>query len=324
MSAEDMTNLCFQRCNEMGAEMFNDKVNDIVDKIADNYDKELISFNDPDRHFPNREKIIGVVLNLRRLLFPGYFGDEGPCGAGPKFFIGYTLTEIEKSLHEEVKNALLFEEGKGADLDEVEKHTSNICSDFFYKIPELQEILFKDVEAAFDGDPAASSREEIIFSYPGFFAIFVYRIAHELCVLGVPLIPRIMSEYAHGQTGVDINPGAKIGEYFFIDHATGVVIGETCEIGNHVKIYQGVTLGALSTRAGQRLRGVKRHPTVEDNVTIYSNASVLGGDTVIGEGTVISGSAFVTESTPKNSRVSLANQEVQIRTTDKKFEDWEI
>ncbi|WP_449134477.1 serine O-acetyltransferase, partial [Senegalimassilia sp.] len=165
----------------------------------------------------------------------------------------------------------------------------------------------------------------IIFSYPGFFAIFVYRIAHELYVQDVPLIPRIMSEYAHGRTGVDINSGATIGEYFFIDHATGVVIGETTTIGNHVKIYQGVTLGALSTRAGQALSGVKRHPTIEDDVTIYSNASVLGGETVVGEGSIIAGSAFVISSVPKGSRVSLKNQEVNVRTPNKEHDKcWEI
>ena len=174
-------------------------------------------------------------------------------------------------------------------------------------------MLLKDVQAAFDGDPAAQSKEEIIFSYPGFFAIFVYRIAHELYVQNVPLIPRIMTEYAHSGTGVDINAGATVGEYFFIDHATGVVIGETTNIGNHVKIYQGVTLGALSTRAGQKLAGKKRHPTIEDNVTIYSNASVLGGETVVGEGAIIAGSSFVTESIPAGARVGVKNQEINVR-----------
>ena len=184
-------------------------------------------------------------------------------------------------------------------------------------------MLLTDVQAAFDGDPAAQSKEEIIFSYPGFFAIFVYRIAHELYTQNVPLIPRIMTEYAHSGTGVDINAGATIGEYFFIDHATGVVIGETTVIGNHVKIYQGVTLGALSTRAGQKLASVKRHPTIEDNVTIYSNASVLGGETIVGEDTVIAGGAFVTESIPAHSRVSLASLKVNVRQPKKKPEETE-
>ena len=174
--------------------------------------------------------------------------------------------------------------------------------------------MLKDVNAAFDGDPAAKTKEEIIFCYPGLFAIFVYRFAHELNKMKVPFIPRIMSEYAHDHTGIDINPGATIGEYFFIDHGTGVVIGETTEIGNNVKIYQGVTLGALSTRSGQLLRNVKRHPTIEDDVTIYSSASILGGETVIGKGSVIGGNAFITESVPAGTRVSVKNPELSFST----------
>ena len=177
----------------------------------------------------------------------------------------------------------------------------------------VQEMLLKDVQAGFDGDPAAKSREEIIFSYPGFLAIYVYRLAHILYLEEVPFIPRIMTEYAHDHTGIDINPGATIGEYFFIDHGTGVVIGETTTIGNNVKLYQGVTLGALSTRKGQQLSGVKRHPTIEDNVTIYSNSSVLGGETVIGENTIIGGNTFITESIPANSKVSAKSPELVIK-----------
>ncbi len=251
-------------------------------------------------------------------MFPRYFGDEVPCETGPKYFIGETLTRVEASLHHEVREALLFRDKDTRSLEEIDKHASQICSDFFFKLPEIQKLLLKDVQAAFDGDPAAQSKEEIIFSYPGFFAIFVYRLAHEFYLADVPLIPRIMTEYAHSGTGVDINAGAQIGEYFFIDHATGLVIGETVVIGNHVKIYQGVTLGALSLRAGQKLKGVKRHPTIEDNVTIYSNASVLGGETVIGEGSVIAGSTFITKSVPPNSRVTVKDQEVVVRKPDEK------
>ena len=163
--------------------------------------------------------------------------------------------------------------------------------------------MFKDLEAFFSGDPAAKSKEEIIFCYPGFLAVLVYRLAHELYLLNVPFIPRIMTEYAHSKTGIDINAGAKIGEYFFIDHGTGIVIGETTEIGKNVKIYQGVTLGALSTKDGQKLSGKKRHPTVMDNVTIYSNASILGGQTVIGENSVIGGNAFITKTVAPNTKI---------------------
>ena len=181
-------------------------------------------------------------------------------------------------------------------------------------------MLLKDVQAGFDGDPAAKSREDVVISYPGLCAIFVYRIAHELYTQDVPFLPRIMTEYAHSRTGIDINSGAKIGEYFFIDHGTGVVIGETTEIGNNVKLYQGVTLGALSTRSGQKLKGKKRHPTIKDNVTVYSGASILGGETEIGEGVIVAGGAFVTKSVPAHTKVIVKNPEIKIKDSDKKIE----
>ena len=201
----------------------------------------------------------------------------------------------------------------GCTSDSICEQTADICTKFFDALPEIQRTLLTDVQALYDGDPAAGSKEEVIFTYPGLYAIYVYRIAHVLYDLGVPIIPRVMTEIAHSSTGIDIGAGANIGEYFFIDHGTGVVIGETTTIGDHVKLYQGVTLGALSTRGGQRLAGVKRHPTIEDNVTIYSNASVLGGETVIGEGSVIAGSTFVTFSVPPHSRVSVKEQEIRVR-----------
>lgn len=292
--------------------MDNVKMDSIVAGIAENYQVRELCFNCLDRHFPSRGQIIGLIKDLRALLFPRYFS-EGLVAAGkPDYFIGQLLTRIEDTLRRQVREALLFREVV-IEAGELTTRVEYIVETFLEKLPEVQRVLLTDVQAAFDGDPAAQSKEEIIFSYPGFFAIFVYRLSHELYKLDVPLIPRIMSEYAHVHSGVDINAGAEIDEYFFIDHATGVVIGETTIIGKHVKIYQGVTLGALSTRAGQGLRGVKRHPTIEDNVTIYSNASVLGGETVVGEGSVIAGSIFVTSSVPKNSRVSSAGQEVVVR-----------
>ncbi|WP_350454545.1 serine O-acetyltransferase [Slackia heliotrinireducens] len=291
--------------------MFNEKLDDIVTELVKNYDSDLIQFDSPNRHFPSRSAIVGIIKDLRRVLFPRYFGDERPCASGPQYFIGETLTRIEYELHRQVREALLFRGGDNLSYHEADAQASQICSDFFYRLPEIQRMLFDDVQAAYDGDPAAQSREEIIYSYPGFFAISVYRIAHVFYELNVPLIPRIMSEYAHSHTGVDINAGADIGRFFFIDHATGVVIGETTKIGEHVKIYQGVTLGAISLRAGQKLAGKKRHPTIEDNVTIYSNASVLGGNTVVGAGSVIAGSTFVTQSVPPNSRVTSSGVEVR-------------
>jgi serine O-acetyltransferase len=184
---------------------------------------------------------------------------------------------------------------------------------FMEKIPQIREYLDTDIQAAFDGDPAAGSKDEVILSYPGLYAITVYRMAHELNLLKVPMIPRIMTEHAHSVTGIDIHPGATIGKYFFIDHGTGIVIGETTIIGEHVKIYQGVTLGGLSTQGGQKLKGEKRHPTIGDNVTIYSGASILGGDTIIEDNVVVGGNTFVTKSIEKDTRVSAKKQELQYK-----------
>ncbi len=195
-------------------------------------------------------------------------------------------------------------------VDEARKKTEQVYTFLEEHLIDLKEILLKDVEAFFEGDPAARSQEEIILTYPGLFAIYVYRLAHLLHEKKVPLLPRIMSEYAHSQTGIDIHPGASIQEYFFIDHGTGVVIGETTSIGCHVKLYQGVTLGALSIKEGRKLFGVKRHPTIEDDVTIYANATILGGDTVIGKSSVIGGNTFITESIAPHSLVRMKMPEL--------------
>ena len=289
-------------------------LHDVVEELVKGYEEcNEIVFDEDNRPMPNRNAIIDILKDLRNLVVPGYFTDGAPMTSDPRYFTGNTLLRVEHNLTQQIARALRFRDGGDCTDEEIEERAHEICATFLCKIPGIQRMLYKDIQATFDGDPAAQSKEEIIYAYPGFFAIWVYRFAHELYKLDVPLIPRVMTEYAHSRTGVDINAGAEIGEYFFIDHATGVVIGETTVIGNHVKIYQGVTLGALSTRGGQRLAGVRRHPTIEDNVTIYSNASILGGDTVIGEGSVISGSAFVIESVPAGSRVTVANQAVNIR-----------
>jgi serine O-acetyltransferase len=232
-------------------------------------------------------------------------------------------TEISQAISPALKYGDSFAGGKapagdaGTAEDSVEAKAGELTFQFLARIPGIREYLASDVSAAFDGDPAAFNRDEIIFSYPGIYAIMVYRLAHALFTLGVPMIPRIMTEYAHSLTGVDIHPGAGIGHHFFIDHGTGIVIGETTIIGNFVKIYQGVTLGGLSTRGGQNLKGVKRHPTIEDHVTIYSGASILGGTTVIGEGVVIGSNAFVTKSVPEKTKVSVKNPELQYRIDDR-------
>lgn len=288
------------------------QLNSIVTKITNNYKNEELFYVKPGHQMPNRDTIIHIILGLRQIMFPGYFDEERLSRDLPGFFLGHNILKLYESLSVQVQSALAQWEKEAVKEEEIVKETERICSSFFSALPCIQQTLMRDVQAAFDGDPAAKSKEEIIFCYPGLFAIFVYRMAHELYRLKVPFIPRIMAEYAHGHTGIDINPGATIGEYFFIDHGTGVVIGETTVIGNHVKIYQGVTLGALSTRSGQLLREVKRHPTIEDDVTIYSNASILGGETVIGKGAVIGGNCFITESVPAGARVSAKKQDLSI------------
>jgi len=212
--------------------------------------------------------------------------------------------------------AIALREGSTVDADraqELDKKAQELTVQFLERLPEVRALLETDLQAAFDGDPAANSMDEIIIAYPGLQAIMINRVAHVLFELKVPLIPRIMTEYAHSRTGIDIHPGATIGRYFFIDHGTGIVVGETTVIGDYVKIYQGVTLGALSTRGGQNLRGKRRHPTIEDRVTIYSGASVLGGDTVIGHDAVIGGNAFITSSIAPGTRVSVKSQELEMK-----------
>ena len=293
--------------------MSNEFMEDVVGRIAKNYDAPEIFVTKPGHHFPDRDQIIRIIEEIRCLMFPRYFSSDVPADMDPEYFIGGELMKIRADLRDQVFESLAFRDCGPQTHKEIHQHADEVVDRFLAKLPDIQALLLKDVQAAFDGDPAAQSKEEIIFSYPGFFAIFVYRLAHEFYLEKVPLMHRIMTEYAHSATGVDLNAGATVGEYFFIDHATGVVIGETTIIGDHVKIYQGVTLGALSTRAGQALAGKKRHPTIQDNVTIYSNASVLGGETVVGEGTIIGGSAFVTSSIPAGSRVSVKNQEISVR-----------
>ena len=289
-------------------------LHDIIEEIEATYkSSEAIFFTDQNRRMPSRNVVISILKDMRNIMFPGYFTEGIQTTVDARYYVGNTVLSVEAKMIEQIRLALFFRDGKKKSSEEIDERAREVSAAMLCKLPGIQKMLYKDIQAAFDGDPAAQSKEEIVYSYPGFFAIWVYRIAHELYEMDVPLVPRIMTEYAHSRTGVDINAGATIGEYFFIDHATGVVIGETTVIGDHVKIYQGVTLGALSTRGGQRLAGVRRHPTIEDNVTIYANACVLGGDTVIGEESVIAGSAFVTESVPPHSRVSLANQEVSVR-----------
>lgn len=255
-----------------------------------------------DLKLPSKNEVISILDDIQSLFFPAYFSK---CdGNATCEFAEQLLSSVYYRVKKQVELALSFNS-----KEDVKEKAEKIASDFVAELPKVHTLLIKDVHATFEGDPAATGYEEIIFSYPGLYAIFVYRIAHILYLAKVPFVPRIMSEHAHGKTGVDINPGASIGEYFFIDHGTGIVIGETTVIGNHVKLYQGVTLGALSPRKGQSLSGIKRHPTVCDNVTIYSGSSILGGETVIGEGAVIGGNSFITESVAQGARVSVKKPE---------------
>ena len=283
---------------------FENRIENLVELVKDDYKKgrdidELDIFQQP-----SKAEVIKILNKLQSIMYPGYYKNN--------IYKFYTIGNNTSMLFEDALFNLIKQTNlvlkyddvyKDMSSEEIEKVSSEKVMEFMEKIPTIREYLNTDIEAAFQGDPAAYSKEEIIFSYPGLYAIFVNRVAHELYKLGIPIIPRIMTEYAHGITGIDIHPGATIGKYFFIDHGTGVVIGETTEIGDNVKIYQGVTLGALSTTGGQKLKNVKRHPTLGNNVTVYSGTSILGGDTVIGNNVVIGGNCFIISSVSDDSKV---------------------
>ena len=265
-------------------------------------------------HFlPNKETVIEIIELLRKILFPGYFEKDGLDETYITYEIANLVIDVSEKLQLQICRALNYEFAQGDECVDHQDASHNLVMRFLQKLPEIREALLADVNATLDGDPAARDGHEIIFAYPGIFAITVYRLAHELFLLKIPLIPRMMTEYAHSLTGIDIHPGAAIGRHFFIDHGTGIVFGETTEIGDNVKIYQGVTLGALSTRGGQSLRGVKRHPTLEDEVTVYASTTILGGGTVIGKGSVIGANAFITQSVPRNTRVSMRVPELELK-----------
>ena len=287
-------------------------VSKVVKKIISGYEKrERISMIDLPRQ-PNKDVIINIIEDLRKVLFPGYFDEKKLKSEFIEYYVGEKIENIKYNLEKQMVYAFRCCENHRDDSEEeLTKMAVEKTGKFLETIPKLQEYLDTDVEATFDGDPAAFGYDEIVYSYPGIYAIMVARIAHELYLLEVPLIPRIMTEHAHSLTGIDINPGATIGKYLCIDHGTGIVIGETTIIGEHVKIYQGVTLGGLSTSEGQGLKGKKRHPTICDYVTIYSGASILGGDTTIGKGSVIGGNVFITSSIDENTRVTRKTEELK-------------
>ena len=284
----------------------------ITQTILDDYDKKraidkLDVFNQPDT-----KVIHELIEELIRVAYPGFSKDKHYRVYDIGNNMSMVIEDIAFRLNKQIAIALRY--GQNPDEEKLiatKEEAQKITLQFLQKIPEIREFLATDVDAVFDGDPAAESADEIIFAYPGLYAITIFRFAHVLYQLKVPVIPRIMTEIAHSKTGIDINPGATIGKYFMIDHGTGIVIGETTEIGEHVKVYQGVTLGALSTSGGRKLFNKKRHPTIEDYVTIYSGASILGGDTVIGRGSVIGGNVFLTKSVAPDTKVSVKNQELR-------------
>lgn len=287
------------------------QIEQVVDTILADYrqdrDIDRMEFSSQ----PDKDRIIDIIEKLRRIVFPGYFRDESLRIYNAKHNLSMLIEDVMYNLTQQVG---LVMHTDGVSAAQAQQQAQDICLEFFRQIPQLRAVIQTDLQAAYDGDPAATGMAELIFSYPGLFAITVYRLAHILYVLKVPMIPRIMTEHAHSVTGIDIHPGATIGKYFFIDHGTGIVIGETTVIGENVKIYQGVTLGGLSTRGGQDLRGKRRHPTIEDRVTIYANASILGGETVIGRDCVIGSSAFITKSIPPCTTVVMKNQQLQMKT----------
>ena len=283
----------------------------IVKDILESYREDQLTTQIDKSSQPNRAVVVDVLESIRKLVFPGFFEVKNLRSEYIEYYVGELVEDIKYHLSKQMMKAYLCCEPSSCGFAEaIELEVGSKCDEFLSRIGKIREYLETDVQAAYDGDPAAYSMEEIIYSYPGTYAITVYRIAHELFTMGVPLIPRIMTEHAHGLTGIDIHPGAAIDKYFFIDHGTGIVIGETTTIGHHVKIYQGVTLGGLSTKGGQAIKGKKRHPDIQNYVTIYSGASILGGETVIGEGSTIGGNAFVTSSVPANTTVLMKNPEL--------------
>jgi serine O-acetyltransferase len=279
---------------------------DVIDVIAGSYDGDDEINNLESADLPNKRAVIAAFNHIMPVLYMGFYSTRALNRTNLRYALSEHLYPAQDILVEQICRAVRYQERMGrAQQPKPEGWSEEVVLRLFKKIPELRGVLNTDVRAAFDGDPAASSIEEVVFSYPSIQAISAYRVAHELFVDDVPMIPRIITEHAHSRTGIDINPGARIGESFFIDHGTGVVIGATAIIGKNVKLYQGVTLGALSVTRGEvnDSRGDKRHPTIEDDVTIYAGASIHGGDTVIGQGSVIGGNVWLTKSVPPGSKI---------------------
>jgi serine O-acetyltransferase len=302
----------------------NDSLNKNLEQLTNDILASYTTIDDTQRigesFLPTRSRIVEVLGDIRQLLFPGFFGHKELTAENIRYHVGNLIIHAGSDLTRQISYCMCADRRCKTcdDADACHIEAGDIAQSFLARIPAIRKALGLDVQAAFDGDPAAKGADEIIYCYPGFLAVVVYRIAHELLELGVPLIPRMLSEHAHSTTGTDIHPGATIGERFFIDHATGVVIGETTQIGNNVKIYQGVTLGAKSfpkDERGRVIKGLKRHPTIEDGVTIYPNATILGGQTVIGKNATVGGNAYITESVKPGHLV--INEDLKLKVFDK-------
>lgn len=305
----------------LGKRLTSRRLDKLVGEIAETYKGDSgINFIDA-ANLPVRGQILDILELLFEVLFPGHTGTKTVTKSNVKYILGDLLSQIYSELAEQTRRAYQYQcrMDKCQQCD-CETMAEKVTGEFLGELPRIRKLLKGDVHAAFDGDPAAKSYEEIVISYPCITAIATYRIAHELCIRDVPLIPRMMCECAHARTGIDIHPGAKIGKDFFIDHGTGVVIGETTVIGNNVKIYQGTTLGAMSFRRDERgriIKGGKRHPSIEDNVTIYAEATILG-DVTIGKGAIIGGNTWIKQSVPPGVTVSSPNPDLVYKKHKKK------
>ena len=291
----------------------NEIIHAAAERMAANYQGAEIPIYGDAQRMPSRDTVIEIIRDCQKLFFPVYYGNRDLLKLPPEQYSALLMEHIHEKLTAQI--ALTMSE-----CEENDARAYVIASDFVARLPAIQEMLLKDLAANFDGDPAAYSMEEVLLSYPGMFAIFIYRIAHELYARKVAMIPRMMSEYAHSQTGIDINPGATIGEYFFIDHGTGVVVGETSIIGDNVKLYQGATLGALSPAGMPTNPGVRRHPKVGNNVVLYANSTLLGGATEIGDNVIVGGNAFLTSSVEPDTIVSVKTPELTFRGKRRKEE----
>jgi|SRR5437868_21182 len=306
--------------------MQRNRLANIMDRIVASYDGASPRIDRLDqRPLPSREEAAGIMEAIEEVIYPGYYSAGGVTHQGIFYRVQERIGWIFEQLRDQILKSLRHTKEMDGELcDDCDSVAEECTYSFLEGIPELRGRLAKDIQAAYDGDPAAKSFDEIILSYPATYAITAYRAAHELERLGVPLLPRMLTELAHARTGIDIHPGAQIGGSFFIDHGTGVVIGETTIIGSYVKLYQGVTLGALSfpkDEKGRLIRGVKRHPTLEDNVIIYAGATILGGDTIIGEGSVIGGNVWLTESVAPGTRVLQAEPKPRFVAPDGQLQE---